>query len=284
MKKYIKIIVISSAALIGFTAKGKELFAQNETMETGSIKELTTSPIPAETGTKYRISFSASTTGKHTVEKIPRIRIMNHRHAANRVRVSFYNKEKKRISGYKDVFILSQKPNTYELIFYPPRNASSMRIFAQPAKNSIVNIKNISLENNLSGEKNQYLNTHSRFDMGDLNLYGCTSGFGGRFYTRPDGKTVWKTGFLAHYPSFPVQGGKYYDFYCRGKKYRRKAWIWVNCYDGIKRRPIKQMKIKLSQKGAKTRLMLPPTTVAASLDCYCVILEEFRANKSENQN
>lgn len=268
---------------IGVKGSCDALFEQNERIKTGSIKEMTTSPIPVESKTKYKISFSASATGKHTIEEIPRIRIMNHRQAASRVHVNFYNSEKKRIPGYKDVFILSKKQRDYELIFYPPRDASSLKIFAQPAKECVLSIEKITLTNNLSGEKKQYLNTYTTFDKGDLNLYGCTSGFGGRFYTRPDGKTVWKTGFLAHSPSFPVQGGKYYDFYCRGKNYRRKAWIWVNCYDGIKRRPIKHMKINLSPKGATTRLMLPPSTVTASLDLYCVILEEFKASVSDRQ-
>ncbi len=60
------------------------------------------------------------------------------------------------------------------------------------------------------GEEVACINVHPRFAYGDLNFYGHRPGAGGAFLTRPDGVTIWNSGFIGFTPAFPVKGGAYY--------------------------------------------------------------------------
>lgn len=239
------------------------------------LKEFTVMPIPVDPTKKYRISFTASTTGDHILKKHERIRIMNSRYAGNRLRLKFYDKDGKGFKyDYSDIVLLTDKPRNYTRVFYPPAKAASLRIFPRKMKGGDITVEKIMLWTNLEGKEAKYLNVHPTFDYGDFNSYGFACGGGGRFFTRPDGKIVWNTGFIGWSPFFPVQGDKYYKFFCRGKKSQGKGWIWINFYkkDGKK---IKAATVKINEKGAVTILKMPTGTVSARLQCYYVIIEEF---------
>jgi hypothetical protein len=268
-----------------FTAISAEVILFNrekvENIEKGT--ELTATPIPVDPAKKYRIQFKGSATGEYTLEENERVRIMYKRYKANRLRFTFYDKTGEEFPfNYSDIMVLSNKSHEYVRIFYPPTKADTMRVFLNPVKGDKMTIEEITLKTDLEGIESQYLNTHATFDYGDLNTYGFSCGGGGKFYTRPDGKTVWNTGFIGWSPFFPVQGKKYYKFFCRGKKSIGKGWIWINFYkeDGEK---IKNARIEINEKGAETILLMPKETAMAKLQCYYVIIEEFTVTESKNE-
>lgn len=243
---------------------------------------LMATPIPVNPDEKYKIEFTASTTGEHTLEKKEIIRIMGHRYDGNRVRLTFYDKDGKKFhKNLIDIMILSNKKHHYERVFYPPRQAASLQINLRCLKGTNASVEKMTLWTDLEGNEAKFLNPHTTFEHGDLNTYGFSCGGGGRFYTRPDGKTVWKTGFIGWSPFFPVQGGKYYKFFCKGVKYRR-GWIWINFYnkDGEK---IKNARVEINEKGAETILKMPKGTARAKLQCYYVIIEEFKVTENKKE-
>ena len=227
--------------------------------------------------------FSGRTSSRHTIEAYERIRILNPRYAASRLRLAFYDDKGEALAGgVVDVFILTQAFHEYVRIFYPPPKAGAFRVFVRPAKDADVAIRELRVSTDVQGPERESINPHPTFEYGDLNTHGCQSGYGGRFYTRPDGKTVWKTGFLGYSPSFPVEANRFYEFYCRGKKYRgRKSYVLLDCHNGQDRRPVKSMRLEMSDTGETTEVKIPAGTVSGRLRCYCVILEVHRAARSK---
>ena len=51
---------------------------------------------------------------------------------------------------------------------------------------------------------------------------------------------------------------------------------YLDCYDGKGSRPVKSMRLAMSDAGETTELLIPAGVVSAQLRCYCIILEEFR--------
>lgn len=282
MLKKTAIIILLCLPII-LSASVKELFKEENSVETMKNIELTKSPIPIDPAKKYQISFSARTNSEYTLEKNERIRIMDLRRIASRLRLEFYDEKGGKFPyNYIDIFVLTNNYHRYVRVFYPPTKAKTSKIFLQPAKNSGITVKKVSVITDLEGKENECLNLHPTFDYGDLNTYGCRLGYGGRFYARPDGKTVWKTGFLGYTPAFPLKENTFYDFYCIGKKYKgRKSYMLLDCYNGKDKRPFKSMRVNLNEKGEITKLKMPSGTVYGILRCYCVILEEFKVTESK---
>lgn len=282
MKNFIFVSLMFFSFAI-FTATSEEVcvFNQGKMENIEKVTEVTATPIPIDPAKKYKIQFNGSTNGEYTIEENERIRIMNKRYKANRLRCIFYDKAGKKFSkNYFDIMVLSNKPHEYVRVFYPPAKAASLRIFLNPVKGTKITLAGITLKTDLEGIENKCLNTQPTFDYGDLNTYGYRCGGGGGFYTRPDGKTVWNTGFIGWSPFFPVQGKKYYKFFCRGKKSIGKGWIWIDFYnkDGKK---IKHARIEFNEKGAETILKTPKGTASANLQCYYVIIEKFTVTEKK---
>ena len=252
-------------------------------VQTAVALELTNAPVPVPRRGMLKLVFSGRTSGRHTVEANDRVRILNQRYAASRLRVTFHDGDGEALAGSAvDVLILTQAFHEYARVFYPPPAAETFRVSVRPVKDADIAVQGLIVSTDMDGEERQSLNPHPTFEYGDLNTYGCISGYGGRFYERPDGKTVWKTGFLGYSPGFPVDAGAFYSFYCRGRKYRgRKSYVLLDCHNGRDRTPVKSMRLGISEEGETTEVKIPPGTVSAQLRCYCVILEEFRATRAE---
>lgn len=276
------LLIVASSALASNAVMAKTLFQNNENVTAEKTTTLTKTAIPVNPGQKYQISFSAGTTGDHVLEENERIRIMNHRGAASSLRIQFLDAENGTLN-YGDIYVLTRNPRKYVRVFYPPTNAASMTLAAIPAKNTTLTVEKLDVSTDLTGAEGECLNPHPTFENGDVDTYGCRPGYGGRFYQRPDGTTVFKTGFLGYTPSFPVKGNTYYTVCCRGVKHRgRGSWIVLECYDGKNRRPIKEMRVNVSEKGEITKLLVPDGTVKANLRCYYVILEELRISEKNS--
>lgn len=281
MNRY-KFIALMIFLASGFIVQAEEECIFNGVEVKGVVKntELTKMPIPVKPGKKYKLIFSAGVNSVQTLEENERIRVMYNRYKANRLRMTFLDKDGKKFShNYYDIMVLTKEPYKYVRVFYPPEKAATLRISLSPQKGSEMLLEEAAVYTNLEGEESKYLNTHPTFDYGDLNTYGFSCGGGGRFYTRPDGKTVWNTGFIGWSPYIPVQGEKYYKFVCRGVKSVGKGFIVINFHkeDGKK---IKSARLKFDAKGAETILKMPAGTAKAKLQCYYVIIEELKVTET----
>ena len=282
-----KCVFISLLCMYAFTVKSteKSLFKNSKLVDIINEMELTEKPIPINPQNKYKIMFTAKATGEYTIKENARIRITQHRHNANSVNIKFYDESYQPLSkAGTNIYILSQKWYKYIEIFYPPTNAAYVRIYLRPVKGESISIKKIALTTNLGGKEKAFINVHPTFEYGDLNSYGFYCAGGGRFYTRPDGKTVWSTGFAGFSPCFPVKSGKYYKLFCKGTMSQdHKAWIWINFYDKDNKK-IKHANIKISEEGIETTLKMPKGTVKAGLQPYYIIFEEFQVTEKLKKN
>ncbi len=264
-------------------AAGAPLFRMDAPVETNRPLELTAAAVPLPAGVKVRVAFAGRATGRYTLEADERVRIMNPHNAASRLRVAFYTDQGLALGGTDvTVYVLSQAFLPYVRVFYPPAGAAAFRLFLHPAPEAVVAVKGLGVGTELETGERASLNPHPTFDYGDLNTYGYTCGYGGQFYTRPDGKTVWKTGFLGYSPSVPLAGDAFYTFQVTAKPYRgRKSYVLLDCYGAGKDNRLKEMRLSIDDAGATTELKMPAGTVSARLRCYSVILEAFRITPSE---
>ena len=280
MKKHVFIIPVFFLSVI-CVATGKDLFKKDEPVETNKTMELTKSAIQLESGKKYELSFLARTNGKYTIEENERIRLMNLGEISSRVCIKFYDAKGKELKKTDiDLPVITQKFLNYVRVFYPPPASKALKIFLLPAKEADIAVKRINISTDLKGREAECINIHPAFEYGDLNFYGYSSGYGGGFYTRPDGKTVWNSGFTGTTPAFPVKGDVSYDFCCRGKKSEPKSFIYLQCYNAEGGKPFKTMKYGVSEKGDIEKINMPAGTVSVQLTCYYVIIEEFKVTES----
>lgn len=281
MKKTIDILtIVLSVSLLCFSVEGKDIFWKDSVSEANKWVELTENGVPVKAGIKHEISFRGSTDGKYTVEENARIRLMNLKGTASSVRVRFYDGQGNEVKGYIDVPVITHEPADCVRAFYPPLQSKTLKVFLLPSKGAKLSVSKLSVRTDLDGKEGECINIHPVFECGDLNFYGYDPGYGGGFYTRPDGRTVWNSGFIGSSPSFPVKEGVSYDFYCRGKNGDRKASMLLNCYNADGGRPFKQISLGFSEKGKTGTFPMPAGTVSANLTCYYVIIEEFRVTES----
>lgn len=259
--------------------KAAPLFATAGPVTARAATELTPAAVPlAAGGGKLMLAFTGRTDGRLTVEADERVRLLDLRNLASRVRLEFYDAKGAVVPGAGvDVPLLAQAVRDYVRVLHSPPPATACRLFLRPAAGAEAVVEQLSLGADLPASERATLNPHPTFDAGDLNTYGCLTGNGGGFFTRPDGRTVWNTGFLGYGPAFPVVAGQSYTFLCRGKPYQgRKSYLLVDCFNATDRAPLKSMRVEFSATGASTTLLIPPAAVSAQLRCYCVILEEIR--------
>ena len=282
MKKQISLAVLFLATTFSVFGAEKELFKEDKLIKTAKRHiALAQAGIPVTPDKKYKISFSASTNSPNTLEDNVRIRIMNLRYTASRVRLKFYDEKGKSLK-YLDIYIKSKNLHTYVEVFYPPVTAKSLKIFLIPNKTGDISVEKLAVSTDLEGKESECLNPHPTFEYGDLNTYGYSIGYGGRFFTQPDGKVIWKTGFLGYSQSFPVKENTFYTVFCKGRKYRgRKSYMMLECFKAKARRPFKTMRIAFSEKGTDTVVKMPTGTVLSKLRCYCVIVEEFKVTEGK---
>jgi hypothetical protein len=64
----------------------------------------------------------------------------------------------------------------------------------------------------------------------------------------------------------------------------RKSSMMIQCFKAQEVKPMKSMRVKISESGETTRLLLPPEAVRADFLFYYVILEELSVMESKKQN
>ena len=282
----IKPVVILSLVILATLriASGKDLFARAEPLETNKACVVAAS-IRVEPGKKHELSFAGRTDSRYSVEENARIRLMAFGPAISHVRIRFLDGQGKELKQADiEVPIITQSFTNYVRVFYPPAGAQSLSVALLPGEEGVrVSVRDMKLCADLQGKEAACINVHPDFEKGDLNFYGYRSGYGGGFYTKPDGKTVWNSGFTGATPSFPVKGNTFYDFSCRGKNGQPKAFIYLQCYNAQSDKPFKTIKYGVSEKGEVTPFKMPAGAVSAQLTCYYVIIEEFRVVESSRR-
>lgn len=278
-------VLISLAVLATLRiASGKDLFLLAEPVETNKTCMVAES-VRVEPGKKHELSFAGRTDSRYSVEENARIRLMAFGPTISHVRIRFLDGRGKELRESDiEVPVITRTFTNYVRVFYPPAGAQSLNVALLPGEDGVrMAVRGMKLCTDLQGKEAACINVHPVFEKGDLNFYGHRSGYGGGFYTRPDGKTIWNSGFTGATPAFPVKGNTFYDFSCLGKNGQPKAFIYLQCYDGESDKPFKTIKYGVSEKGAVTTFMMPAGAVSAQLTCYYVILEEFRVVESSRQ-
>ena len=241
---------------------------------------LTSEAIPVDSGKKYLVTFTANTTGESTIEENMRVSIQVKKGFASQLVIEFLDNSGDKV-GTTEVSILSQSPRVYARAFYPPPASVLMKLSLVPAKGEQAELQNLSVTTELPDQEKSAINPHPTFEFGNLCGYGYTLGYGGGVYTRPDGKTVLNTGFAGVSPMFPVKPATYYEISCRGIPHLgRKSNLTLQCFAEGSKKPIKSMRVNVSEQGITTKLLLPAKTNQANFLFYHVILEELRVIES----
>ena len=258
----------------------------SEPMDFEKLTLLTSDLIPAAPDKKYLITFTASSTGNSTIEENARVAIQVKKGFASLLLIEFFDLTGAKV-GVTEVSILSKSPRLYGRVFYPPPASATMKLTIVPAKGEQVELQNLRVTTELDDPESAAINPHPIFEFGNLCNYGFALGYGGGVYTRPDGKTVLNTGFAGTSPMFPVKPETFYEIHSQGIPHLgRKSSLMLQCYGEDSNKPIKSMRVNVSETGAKTTLLMPPKTKRANFLFYHVILEELRVMESsgaENQ-
>jgi hypothetical protein len=260
-----------------------ELFRAGPLSATNQAVLLTPQAVPLQPGRKHCVTLLASTDNTlFTVEANSRIRETGFDDRASRLRLEFIDAEGK-ACGDIDILVISRKAERYGRVFHPPARATTMHLRLIPGKGgSAIACQTVDVIANPDGVEAACINVHPRFEYGDLNFYGHRPGGGGTFLTRPDGVTVWNSGFIGFTPAFPVKGGAYYTLTVRAKGYD-KGNVLLDCYREGEEKSFKSMNVKFSESSVQNMLQMPEGAARAQLRCYYIILEEFRVSESNDQ-
>src|SRR5690606_16286601 len=97
--------------------------------------------------------------------------------------------------------ILTAEWYTYTHVFDAPDGATAMRVRFLPRERTLrIDTIELALD-----DEDQAVNCNPDFRYGDLNYSGWRPARDGRLYTRPDGKTVLKTGYAGTSSHFPLR-------------------------------------------------------------------------------
>jgi len=269
-----KAVPLAIFLAVAFSARAEPLLHVAEPVESTQRMLLDGDGVPVPVDARLEIRFTAKATGSHTVEADPRIGIRNPQEASH-LKLEF--------SGNGNpapvlLPVLSQTSREYRRELYVPPGATHLRVSLRPAKESTLTVANLRIA--LAPEAPS-INPHPAFLHGELNPYGHHSGYGGGFYQRPDGVTVWNTGFTGTSPEFPVEGGKAYTVSCRGTGYSgKKSRLLLQLFKAGEPRPFHE--IALTLDGATGTIHLPGDAARARLLGYDVILESWNLNLAPN--
>jgi len=281
-KRYWLVAIVVLAPLLGsgsaFSKPGEPLWQAEALTQVAKLTELTAAEIPVEPGKKLAITFTGRTNGEFTVEKNARIRILNTSKVASALMVHFFDKSGQRLEEVK-LPILTESAHEYGRVVYPPSEAKSLKLFLAPAVSAEVAVENVRVTQELEGVEAESVNPHPIFNYGDLNAYG----FGGEFFERPDGKTVWNTAFTGQTSSFPVHGGDSYELFGRGIGYSgKRSRIILQLFEEGAKRPFHTIRVGFSPDGASAKVILPEGAVSANFLGYYAIVEELKVIKASN--
>lgn len=267
----------------------KVLFGDNQKtspkVENGQIKlpgELSTQTIPVQGLKKYKLEIDAQVHSDFVIEKNDRAHILTLKSFRNRATssytISFQNAEGKDISSYGQGikhrvgtrgFFLSNKKYTYTQVFYTPEEARSIKVNFESSNSKDTRILALRLhEETAEGT----LNTNPNLSYGELNYSGWQPGREGRLYVLPDGKSYLDSGYRGTTTVFPIEDGKDYVIYAKGKGGR----LEINYYNDKGEKIKSTALIYPEAEGVTKEFSTPKNTSMAYLTLASTILEEVR--------
>lgn len=279
-KRYWLVTIVVLVPLLGmgnaFSEPGKSLWQTEALTQVAKLTELTTADVPVESGKKLAITFTGRTNGEFTVEKNARIRILNTSNVASALTVQFLDESGQRLEEIK-LPILTESAHKYGRVVYPPSGAKSLKLFLAPASSAEVAVENVLITQELEGVEAESVNPHPIFSYGDLNSYGIR----GEFFERPDGKTVWNSGFTGETSSFPVHGGDSYELSARGIGYSgKRSRIFLQLFKEGEKRPFHTIPVRFSAQGESAKVVLPEGAASANFLGYYTIVDELKITKT----
>lgn len=252
----------------------------------GSVREIDLKPIAVEPGRKYLVFFKARVNDDFTVERHDRAHIMtlhNHGRMASGYQVMFLDRGGNPVAPSGNIhshglsgFILSSDWYQYASEFYAPANAASMRMrFFTRGHDLYVDAFGLS-----RFQHDNVVNLNPQFRYGELNYAGWRPQRDGRLYLRPDGKTVFTSGWGGASSTFPLQHGQNYRFHVRGPVGGR---LNLEYFDRDGNRITSRFLLRPNPDGAETVLNPPEGTAMGRAVMYGVVgLEEFTVTRTDS--
>ena len=244
-----------------------------------TVRKIVIKPIPVTPGKKCRLSLTAKVDARDTVEFNDRIHIMRVRRywrGSTSCELRFFDADGKPAGAFRNRCpILTSNWHDYVDVFYIPSRARTMTVTFAPAKRDLF-LKKIELAYD---SENGALNCNPEFSYGDLNYCEWHPARAGRLYTRPDGKTVFSSGYGGSSPRFPMEAGVPYNFFCRGIRRSGKGWMTLTFYNNKGRRIANRFLLRPKQEGVAVKMTPPPGTKSGAVVMYGLIIEELKVTQ-----
>ncbi len=241
------------------------------------LRVSTMKAMPVTPETTYKLTFLARTDRSDTVESNDRAHmemLQSYGRFLPMYELLFFDSDGEQIQRSGRGFggsILTSDWYAYSLAFQPPPETAAVKIRFSP-RNSPLYIDNLEIVSIDDGT----INVNPEFEYGELNYSGWRPARDGRLYTRPDGKTVFKSGYGGVSPFFPLRETVTYQLYARGQRQTTNGWLSLTYYDAEGKRLGDRFLLRPTVEGESVELVPPPGTFEARLVMYSVILESFR--------
>lgn len=145
-----------------------------------------------------------------------------------------------------------------------------MTIQLTPRKH-VTHVANVSL---VADDEGGVINNNPDFRYGELNYGGWHPQRDGRLFLRPDGKTVFRSGYGGSSPSVPLQEGRFYRITARGEG----GHLTINYLNAENKRVASRFLLRFPDTAGEemTELTPPEGAVAAYVIAYGALVESFK--------
>lgn len=228
-------------------------------------------PKQLQPGKKYRLNIRARIDGECTVEKNDRAHINAIKSNARNesVYAAMIDDGTGNLQNAGGGFFLTDAWHDYAHVFYAPTNAKEVVIRFSPRKHATY-ISRVTLTPDTEDDT---VNPNPDFRHGELNYCGWSPQRDGRLYTRPDGKTIFRSGYYGGSPKFPLQPGRKYQITGLGEG----GSLVLNYYnDEGKKLGDRFLMHCSSNKEGVTEVVPPEQTVSANVTVTGTILEYLK--------
>lgn len=240
--------------------------------------ELVTLEVKPET--KYRLTLRARVQGAFTIEQNARahIQAIQRRGRLESVyTIEFQEPGMPKPSSGGGGFFLTRDWYDYVHVFRTPAGVQKVTIQLTPRKH-VTQIARVSL---VADDEGGAINNNPDFRYGELNYCGWAPQRDGRILLRPDGKTVFRSGYGGSSSKFPLQEGRFYRMTGRGEG----GSLTIYYYDANNKSIASRFLLRFPEAAgeASTDLTPPEGCVSGSVTAYGALIESFKVVEREEQ-
>ena len=202
-------------------------------------------------GVKYRVNIRARIDGDYVVELNDRAHIESViRRGRYESNYRVMETQGETVSNRGGGFFLTKNWHTYVHVFYTSGVAETITVQFSP-NNKKTYIERIAI---LADDEGGAINQNPDFRYGELNYCGWRPSRDGRLYDTPEGKTVYRSGYYASSPTFPLKALRAYRAIASGSS----GALNINYYDSNGKSVGKRFLLRPSNKEPATVEFTPP--------------------------